>query len=219
MNLWMRGWRTLFKTQVCDSDRVDCCILAWIYCADHFAGTGGTTAAHTLPQSSSLCREPSHTPTHTHTNATLSSGQPSLSSADACCCVHGGGCSEDVTYQCTLPCFNTEQMNGLHAICLKEEDSTAGGGGGAACEPVVAGGAPWAPQPEPPSSTEESIHVTGGCCHSAARRHLTRCHIQVIKRAYGHCARGQGRHRRCRHVCQALDDGRNHVLGGDLLPA
>lgn len=49
-----------------------------------------------------------------------------------------GGCSEDsgaVTYQCALPCFNTEQMNGLHAISLKEEDSTAcEGGGGVLCE-------------------------------------------------------------------------------------
>lgn len=58
-----------------------------------------------------------------------------------------GGCSEDVTYQCTLPCFNTEQMNGLHAISLKEEDSTAGGAEGgrrgcAVCVPVVVGGVP-----------------------------------------------------------------------------
>lgn len=49
-----------------------------------------------------------------------------------------GGCSEDsgaVTYQCVLPCFNTEQMNGLHEISLKEEDSTA-------CEGVGVGGVP-----------------------------------------------------------------------------
>lgn len=125
------------------------------------------TTANALPQSSSPCSRPSHTPTHTHINATLSSGHPSLSSADACCCVHSGGGSEDVTYQCTLPCFNTEQMNGLHAICLKEEDSTAGEGvwgrrgRGAVCEPVVAGGAPWAPQPEPHHTWRSSFMWQG----------------------------------------------------------
>lgn len=66
---------------------------------------------------------------------TLSSGHPSLSYADVSYCMHGG-CSEDsgaVTYQCTLPCFNTEQMNGLHAISLKGEDSTGGRGVQCAC--------------------------------------------------------------------------------------
>lgn len=38
-----------------------------------------------------------------------------------------------------------------------------------------------------PSYVEDLIHVTGGCCHSAAHRHLTRCQLQVIKRAYGRC--------------------------------
>ena len=34
-----------------------------------------------------------------------------------------------ITYQRSLPCFNTEQMNGLHAISLEEEDSKTEEGG------------------------------------------------------------------------------------------
>lgn len=30
-------------------------------------------------------------------------------------------------YQCSLPCFKTEQMNGFHASALEEEDSKAMG--------------------------------------------------------------------------------------------
>lgn len=156
INVWMCGWGSHFKAQVCDSNWRDCCILTWIYRSDNFVGVGKHAhlcewLQHTLYLRAAAL-QPTLPPTLTHT--TLSSGHPSLSSADACCCMHGG-CSEDggaVTYQCTLPCFNTEQMNGLHAIRLKEEDSTAGGGDGggcAVCEPVVAGTAPWAPQTVP----------------------------------------------------------------------
>ena len=67
--------------------------------------------------------------------------------------------SEDrgaITYQCSLPCFNTEQMNGLHAISLK--DSAAEGAVEVEsrvwvcwCVGVWVGvlcKVPWAPQPE-----------------------------------------------------------------------
>lgn len=57
----------------------------------------------------------------------LPTTQPTLHSSP--CIV--GACLEDrdaIRYQCFLPCFNTEQMNGLHAISLKEENSKAGGG-------------------------------------------------------------------------------------------
>lgn len=102
-----------------------------------------------------------------------------------------GGCSEDsgaVTYQCALPCLNTEQMNGLHAISLKEEDSAACEGVGVCCMSACGGGRrALSSTDRAPSYVEDLIHVTGGCCHSAARRHLTRCRFQVIKRPYGRC--------------------------------
>ena len=59
----------------------------------------------------------------------LPTTQPTLHSlfAEASPCILAG-CLEDrgaIRYQRSLPCFNTEQMNGLHAISLKEENSKA----------------------------------------------------------------------------------------------
>lgn len=67
-----------------------------------------------------------HSPPSPHPPPTTT---PTLRSlfAEASPCILGGR-SEDrgaITYQCSLPCFNTEQMNGLHAISLK--DSAAEG--------------------------------------------------------------------------------------------
>lgn len=70
INVWMCGWGSHFKAQVCDSNWRDCCILTWIYRSDNFVGVGETrsslwmTAAHTLPQSSSPSANP---PSYTHT--------------------------------------------------------------------------------------------------------------------------------------------------------
>lgn len=126
-----------FKAHVCDSNWRYCCIFHLESSFWQFVGVGKHNHLREWLQHSLYLRELALA-TDPPTQATLPSGHPSPSSAHASCCVHGG-CWEDsgaVTYQCTLPCFNTEQMNGLHAISLKEEDSTAEGWGvgGAACE-------------------------------------------------------------------------------------
>lgn len=75
---------------------------------------------------------------------------------------------------------------------------------------------------EPRHPREELIHVTGGCCHSAARRHLT----PVSLSSDYTCTRPRCMERRCcrrrRHcssVLQALYYVRTLCVGGDLLLA
>lgn len=140
-----------------------------------------TTAARNLPQSP--CSRPSH--------SRYPFLRPPFTVLSWCELLYAWwmlGGQRCVTYQCALPCFNTEQMNGLHAISLKEEDSTACEGVGVCCVSACGGGRrAFSSTDRAPSYVEDLIHVTGGCCHSAARRHLTRCQFQVIKRAYGRC--------------------------------
>lgn len=201
-----------FKAHVCDSNWRYCCIFHLESSFWQFVGVGKHNHLREWLQHSLYLRE-SALATDPPTHAPLPSGHPSPSSAHASCCVHGG-CWEDsgaVTYQCTLPCFNTEQMNGLHAISLKEEDTTAEGWG---CSVWAGGGGRSAlsSADRAPSYMEEFIHVTGGCCHSAAHRHLTRCQFQVIKRTRGGGARSEGRRHR---VFQALDYAWNYGFGGE----
>lgn len=102
-----------------------------------------------------------------------------------------GGCLEDrgaIRYQCSLPCFNTEQMNGPHAISLKEENSKAEWGwrrGGLCKVPSATASAP--------SYIRELIHVTGGFCHSAAWRHSASSLFHMMKCAYGRSGEGARR--------------------------
>lgn len=222
--LWMCGWRSHFKAQVCDSDWGDCCILAWIYRSDNFAGVRKHARLCQRPQQTLYLRaaalaadSPTHPHIHRHKRYPFLRPPFTVFSWCVLLCarcwrlggrhlsVHSAMFQHwtDECATCNMPEGGRQYCRGRGVGAEGEGCCVWAGGGGRSALSSTA---------RAPSYMEELIHVTGGCCHSAARRNLTQCHFQVIKRAYGHGARREGHHRR-RHVCQALDDGRNYVLG------